>query len=236
MKRRSVALAAGVATLLTAGAAAAQQVVVVERPVPYRAHRPYRPYARRACFRHWAEGPCSYPRLSLALDLGVSSFNESGPFGFDNGVGRVTEAGPGWGGRLGVELARWFAIDAHYIGMYNAAKDAQHDGNVGLLTSAFAGEVRLTAPFRYVHPYLFVGAGVYDTTLEGTQAPRFLEPLHGSSEFGMPLGLGVGFPVNRMTTVGAELTYHRLFGESFGRTDDYGGDLFTANAVLRFRI
>src|ERR1700710_2940783 len=119
--KTSLALAAAAVTLVLSASAVAEEVVIV-RP------------ARRGCARHWAEGPCYYPRLSLGLDMGVSSFNESGPFGFNTGIGKVTDAGPAWGGRIGVEFSRWFAVDAHYIGMYDGAKErVAPSGNLGLL-------------------------------------------------------------------------------------------------------
>jgi hypothetical protein len=38
-------------------------------------------------------------------------------------------------------------------------------------------------------------------------------------------------------SVGAEMTYHRFFGESFSENEDIGGgEPLTINAVLRFRF
>ena len=39
-------------------------------------------------------------------------------------MGTVTDAGPAWGLRGGVELLPWLALEAHYVGMYNSATRA----------------------------------------------------------------------------------------------------------------
>ncbi len=182
--------------------------------------------------------PCAYPHLALAVEGGVVVLNESGPFGFTTGVGSITSAGPSWGARVGVDLLSWFSIDAHYIGMHNAAKGvAAPAGSVGLLTNAATGELRFTVPLRYVQPYLFTGAGVYSTSITGAAAARAASPLYGSTELGVPIGIGFGIPITPGLSLGAELTYHRLFGESFADDDAIGGgDLTTFNAVLRARL
>ena len=182
--------------------------------------------------------PCSYPHFALALEGGVVSTNESGPFSFDTGVGTVSHTGPSWGLRGGVELLSWFAIDAHYIGMNNhASGEAEPTGGVTLFTNAFNGELRFTVPLKYVQPYLFTGAGVYTTSITGATSAKNGSPLHGSTELGIPIGLGLGIPVTHAISVGGELTYHRLFGEEFSKNEEIGGgDFTTFNAVVRARL
>jgi hypothetical protein len=179
--------------------------------------------------------PCVYPELVVALDGGVSHFTESGPFGFDTSVGSITKLGPSWGARVGMEIFPWFAIEAHYIGMSNHANDSVSiGGQRGLLTNAGVAELRFTLPTRFVQPYVFIGAGVYSTSVNGSSEST---QLTGSTELGMPLGLGFGVPLAPGVNVGAEAVYHRLFGESFAANDDIGGgDPLTLNAVLRFRL
>jgi hypothetical protein len=183
----------------------------------------------------WRNEGCNYPHLTAAIDLGLSHFVEGGPFGFDTGVGSVTLLGPAWGARFGVELLPWFAIEAHYMGMFNQGKALMSEGGRrGLLTNAVVGELRFTVPTPYVQPYGFLGAGVYSTSVTGSSTTTQFE---GSTEFGGPIGIGFSVLLPRGLTVGAEVAYHRLFGESFGEDEETGGgDPFTTNVVLRSRF
>lgn len=181
------------------------------------------------------KGACGRPHLVLGVDAGVSHFNEGGPFGFETGTGSVTETGPAWGLRAGVEFKRWFAIEAHYMGTSNSADDSvSTGGSRGLFTNAIAAELRFTAPTPYVQPYLFFGPGWYSTSVSGSSTTT---QLTGSSEFGVPIGVGFQVPLPRGLSLGAEMTYHRLFGESFSENEDIGGGEPTSfNAVFRFRL
>jgi hypothetical protein len=210
----------------SAGATASAGAPLVYAPEP--------PPARAASCT-WTDRPCAYPHLAVAVDLGVSHFVEGGPFGFGTGTGSVTSTGPAWGVRIGAEFTSWFAVEAHYIGMSNHADDAVSvGGSRGLLTSAAVAELRFTVPTPYIQPYLFLGGGIYSTSLTGSSAST---QLTGSTEFGVPVGVGFGIPVVRGITVGAEVTYHRFFGESFSANEDFGGGEPTAaNAVVRFRF
>jgi len=179
--------------------------------------------------------PCSFPHLALAIDGGVSHWSEGNPLSFDSGIGSITSTGPTWGARVGVELLPWFAIDAHYIGISNRADASQSvGGRRSLLTNAATAELRFTIPAHYIEPYAFVGAGVYSTKITGSSTST---PLYGSTEFGMPIGLGFGVPLCPGLSLGAEVVYHRLFGEAFEDNDDIGGgDPTSASAVLRARL
>jgi hypothetical protein len=181
------------------------------------------------------QGPCAYPHLVFGVDLGVSHFNEGGPFGFKTGTGSITAWGPAWGLRAGVEVTRWFAVEAHYIGMTNHADDwVSSGGSRSLFTNAIAAELRFTVPTPYVQPYLFFGPGWYSTSITGSSTAT---QLTRSSEFGVPIGIGFQVPLPRGLSLGAEATYHRFFGESFSENEDIGGgEPFSMNAVLRFRL
>lgn len=205
-------------------------------PRPSAEEREPSPSARKSCglINH----ACSGPHVALALEGGASSFNESSPFAFNTGIGSVSTTGPSWGVRVGLELTSWLAFDAHYAGMNNHASGAgAPDGSVSLLTSGVTGEVRLTAPLPYVQPYLLTGAGVYSTSVTGSASAQGRSPLLGSTELGVPVGLGLSIPIAHGISAGAELTYHRFFGESFASDEEIGGgDLTTMNAVVRARL
>ncbi|MEO6603078.1 MAG: outer membrane beta-barrel protein [Polyangiaceae bacterium] len=183
----------------------------------------------------WSKRACVYPHLVLGVDAGLSHFNEGNPFGFDTSVGSISSTGPSWGLRVGAEFTPWFAIEAHYIGMTNAT-DADRSAGVSrhFFTNAVVAEFRFTAPTPYVQPYLFIGGGLYSTKLTGSSAST---ELTGSTEFGLPVGLGFSVPLSRGLSIGAEGVYHRLFSESFSDNEDIGGgEPSSASAVLRVRL
>ena len=183
----------------------------------------------------WSARACTYPHLVMGVDLGVSHFNEGNPFGFGTGTGSISSTGPAWGLRVGAEINTWFAIEAHYIGMSNAT-DADRSAGVSrhLFTNALVAELRFTAPVPYVQPYLFIGGGLYSTSLTGSSASTELK---GSTEFGVPVGVGFSVPLSRGLSLGAEGVYHRFFGESYSENEDIGGgEPSSASAVLRFRL
>ena len=181
---------------------------------------------------------CKGPHFALAIEGGAAAFQEAGPFAFNTGIGSVSSTGPSWGFRVGADLTRWLGVDAHYVGMNNRASgEAIPGGSVSLLTSGFTGELRFTAPIPYVQPYLLTGAGVYTTSITGSNAAQGKSPLFGSTEFGVPLGVGLSIPISDGVSAGGELTYHRFFGESFaGKEEIGGGDLTTMNTVVRARL
>ena len=180
-------------------------------------------------------GGCAFPHLVLGAELGASHFAEGSPFGLGTGTGSITSWGPSWGLRFGVELATWFAIEAHYVGMTNHADDSVSvGGSRGLFTNAASAELRFTAPTPYVQPYLFFGPGWYATSVTGSSTSTQLTQ---SSELGVPIGVGLQVPLSHGLSLGAEMTYHRLFGESFAEDEEIGGgDPLSIAAALRFRL
>jgi hypothetical protein len=176
----------------------------------------------------------------LGVDLGISAMNETGPFGFGNGVGTATNAGPAWGARAGVELLSWVALEGRYVGMYNAAQSSvSPTGSLGYLTTGGEGVVRLTAPLPFVHPYVFGGVGYYDNSLLGSASARAGSVLHSSSQLGAPMGVGLDVPLTWHLSIGVEATYHFLIHESFSADTTNGidgGDISTFNAVVRARL
>jgi hypothetical protein len=176
----------------------------------------------------------------LGVDLGVSAMNETNPLGFDKGVGAVTDPGPAWGLRAGVEIFPWLAVEAHYVGMYNSATAAVSPlGSVGFLTTGVDAVARLTAPFPYVHPYVFGGVGYYDMALVGPVGALAGSQLFSSNQPGLPLGFGLDVPVSWQASLGLEATYHYQMGEKFSSNtvnDIDGGDLSTVTVVMRFRL
>ena len=187
---------------------------------------------------YFRDRPCSFPHLTLGFEGGVGAFEEGSPFGFGKGTGSGVSPGPSWGFRIGWEFTRWLAVDAHYMGTINLiGKDYSPAGPARLVTNADA-EVRLTLPLSYVQPYLFVGAGIYGTSISGATAEaRLGTAFNGSTEPGVPMGVGVGIPITEQFSIGAEATYHFFIGEKFSADEDIaGGDVTTFNAVLRVRI
>jgi hypothetical protein len=216
----------GVLIALFASSAAAQNVAP-DDPV-------------RFCRDHWfAMGPCrerpwTGPELELGLAVGVSAMNESGPFGFGNGVGSVTSAGPGWGILAGIELLSWLALEGRYLGTYDSAQSSVSSSG-GYLGSAGTAAIRLTAPLSFVHPYVFGGIGYYDFHFSGPSA----SVMHSSSQAGIPMGVGVDVPLTYHLSVGAEASYNFQISESFSDVTVNGidgGDVTRFDLVLRARL
>jgi Outer membrane protein beta-barrel domain len=193
------------------------------------------PLERKAVSCTWSDRRCAYPHLVAGLDAGVGHFSEGNPFGFKTSTGSVTYLGPTWGARFGAEFKPWFAVEAHYLGFYNRAHaSVSVGGRSSLITNAIVAELRFTAPTPYVQPYLFFGAGLYSTSVGGSAAST---ELTGSTELGVPLGIGVQVLLPRGFSVGAEATYHRFFNESFSENEEIGGgEPTTGNLVLRARF
>jgi hypothetical protein len=179
-------------------------------------------------------------RLMFGLDVGVLKMTESGPFGFGNGVGSVTDPGPSWGLRAGVELLPWLAFEARYVGTYAGLQSSVSPaGTLGFLTTAGEIMARFTAPLPYVHPYILGGVGYYDVALVGGDAAKAASPLFSSDQVGIPLGFGVDVPLSWHLSLGAEAAYHFQIGESFSSVkanEIDGGDLTTFDIVARIRL
>ncbi|GAC1394112.1 MAG: hypothetical protein NVSMB47_02600 [Polyangiales bacterium] len=188
---------------------------------------------QRGVFEKWKR-----PHFVVGLAGGVGAWSEGHPFAFDSGTGTATSLGPVWGALAGYEVFPWLAFEAHYDGLYNRGNSKINlGGTVGLLTSAASAVVRFTIPTRFVQPYAFIGVGYYSTSITGSADARAKTPFHGSKELGGPIGLGLAVPLTARLSVGAELVYHRLFGESFSDDDTIGGgDPTTGTAVLRVRL
>jgi hypothetical protein len=200
----------------------------------------------RYCRAHWlAMGRCrdrqwAGPEIMFGADLGFAAMTETGPLGFNRGVGSATEAGPAWGLRAGVEVFPWLGLEARYVGMNNSAQaSVSPAGSVGFLTTGGEAVLRLTAPIPFVHPYVFGGVGYYDISLVGSSGAQAGSVLHSSSQPGIPMGVGLGVPLTWYLSLDAEATYHFQLGESFSSVTTNGidgGDLTTFNAVLRVRL
>jgi hypothetical protein len=192
------------------------------------------------CRDHWfAMGPCrdrswNGPELEVGVAAGLSAMNESGPLGFQNGVGSVMNPGPAWSILAGVEVFPWLALEARYLGMYDSARSSVSSSG-GFLASAGTAVVRFTAPLPYVHPYAFGGIGYYDVGFSGPSD----SVLHSSSQAGIPMGIGIDVPLNYHLSFGAEASYNFQLGESYSDVTVNGidgGDITRFDLVLRARL
>jgi hypothetical protein len=180
------------------------------------------------------------PQIMLGAELGLSVMTETGPFGFNKGVGGVTEGGPAWGVRAGIELFRWLGLEARYVGMYNAVQASESPtGGLGFFTTGGEAVVRLTAPTPFVRPYIFGGVAYYDISLVGSSNALAGSVLHSSSQPGIPVGFGFDVPLTWYLSADVEAMWHYQWGESFSAVKTNGidgGDISTVNAVVRVRL
>jgi hypothetical protein len=181
-----------------------------------------------------------YPRVVLGVDLGAAKMNESGPFDFRTGVGSVTDAGPAWGLRAGVEVVAWLAFEARYSGDREAIQaSAAPAGSLGFRASAAEVTLRLTAPLPWVRPYVFGGIGYEHVALVGSSGARAGSPLFSSGQPDLPLGFGFDVPLTWRLSVAFEATYHFQLGEDYSNDTTNGidgGDISTFGAVVRARF
>jgi hypothetical protein len=209
--------------------------------------QPSAPDPQRAyCHDHWlAVGGCWHrpwegPRFSFGAEFGVAAMVEGGPFGFGNGTGSVTNPGPAWGLRAGVDFLPWLGVEARYIGAHNTGRPSvSQGGDVAFLTTGGEAVVRFVAPLRFVRPYIFGGVGMYDVSLQGSTAAQTVSTLNSSSTPGIPMGVGFDIPLTWHLTLGAEATFRFLIGESFSNAparDIDGADLTTFTAVVKLHL
>jgi hypothetical protein len=227
------ALALGVLGSSWPATASAQQVVVVDNDRGARCDERWSATA-------WCDRPARGPRIVLGIGLGVAKMVESGPFGFNNGVGSVTDAGPAWVLTGGVEFTRWLAVEARYSASYTAVEASTGPGgSFGFVSNGIAATLRLTAPFPYVRPYIFGGLGYYDIALAGSASARAASPLFSSSQAGIPMGFGIDIPLMWHLSIGAEAAYHFQLGESYSNSmvnGIDGGDITTFTGMMRLRL
>lgn len=186
------------------------------------------------------DAPDTSLRVVLAADLGLAKMTESGPLGFRNGVGSVTDAGPSWGVRAGVEFLPWIAIEVRYAGARMAVQGAlSPGGSTAYVLSVGDLTLRLTAPLPWVRPYVFGGVGYADVALSGSQEAKAASSLFSSSQLEIPMGLGVDIPLTWHLSIGAEATYHFQWGESYSNDTNNGidgGDIDTFEFLVRARL
>jgi len=185
----------------------------------------------------WGVGRCwnrphRHPVFTAGVELGVTKLAEGGPFGFNTSVGSVTNAGPLYGLRAGVDLLSWLGFEGRYIGGY-----VPGSGGVGYVVNGGEIVLRLTFPFPYLRPYIFGGIGVYDLALAGSSSAQTASMLESSSQWGIPVGAGIELMLSWHVTFAVEAAFRYQYGEVFstnGAID--GGDLSSLTGVLRFRL
>jgi hypothetical protein len=172
------------------------------------------------------------PTFTLGAEVGVGHYVEGSPFDFESGTGSVTQTGPVWGLRAGVDFLSWIGVEGRYIGMWNSA-----NGNQGYVMSGAELVLRLALPTPYVHPYIFGGVGYYAFSLTGHD-PTGQYALQSTSQPGFPMGIGVEVPITKRFSVAVEGTFRFQLGESFAPTNDEidGADQTTLTGIFKVRL
>ena len=173
--------------------------------------------------------------LTMGFELGVSHFEEGSPFAFDSGTGSVTQTGPAWGLRVGVDVLPWLGFEGRYVGSYISG-NALATG-VGFVMTGGEAVVRFMLPTPYVRPYIFGGIGAYSFALVGSDAAVTASTLNSSTQSGVPMGIGVDVPVSWYVSFAFEAAYRFRNRRELSPNDNIGGaDLTTFTAVMRFRL
>ena len=196
---------------------AAAAVFAVLTPRPASAQVPYR------------------PTVTFGGELGLGHFVEGGPFGFDSGTGSVTQTGPVWGLRAGLDFLPWIGIEGRYVGMWNSGNS--NASGLGYVMTGGELVLRLAVPTPFVRPYIFGGIGYYDFTRVGSD-PTGSSALVSSSQPGVPMGVGLEVLVTKHISLAVEGTFRFQIGESFAPSNDAidGADQTTLTGVFKFKL
>ena len=189
-------------------------------------------------------------RNAIARGGGPIHYRPLFTFGFDGGVAgyagntnrQEAYVGGSWGGRIGVDFADWIGIEGRYFGMANPLF-APNVGAGTIVTNGGTGVLRLTVPTKWVQPYGFAGAGVYNSQVwrpAGSNDANTIVAAAGN-RLAVPLGIGLNIPIGRVVSVAAEGTYHALWNIDDTSTTtstihEFTNGIWNGTAVLRFRL
>jgi len=175
------------------------------------------------------------PVATFGAELGLGHYVEGSPFGFDSGTGSVTQTGPVWGLRAGVDFLSWIGVEGRYVGMWNSG--SSRASGLGYVMTGGELVLRLVVPTPYVRPYVFGGIGYYDFARVGTDVTG-ASALVSSSQPGVPMGVGLEVPIARRWSIAVEGTFRFQIGESFAPSNEDidGADQTTLSGILKLRL
>jgi hypothetical protein len=149
-------------------------------------------------------------------------FFASGELGALVYLGRATQyagAGPTFGVRLGYDLTRWLAVQAHVSGASNDASVPPPTVGQSFQTYLYAGEVRAGVQLRRFNLFLEGGAGLTQLSNNVLDQVALSAAATGGSLFSLAIIAGAGLDyhtLNRHFSVGLDADW--VFMPSFAAT------------------
>ncbi|MBI2388789.1 MAG: outer membrane beta-barrel protein [Deltaproteobacteria bacterium] len=154
---------------------------------------------------------------------------QGGVQGATGGLGAATVVGPSAQVRVAYGIFQWLSIGANYGIAGQGAERSMGDATV--VTQAFFGDVRATAPFGLFRPYAFGGIG-YGWNRVRSDAST---PLAHTDNPLLPVGVGLNFMVSKAVAVGPQASYTQTLSSS--RHDPInGGNYWNAGLSATYQM
>jgi len=150
---------------------------------------------------------------------------------FTGDLGDHTNLGPSWNARGIVNITRNVGIEGVYQGANNQIDDTRLLNAHTVTTTAFSGDVKLTAPFQMgtttvFEPFISGGLGGAHYSVNGGDNPYYVN----SGSMQIPAAIGANFLINNLVTVGARGDYLANTKNTLGTTSN--GNQWATQATL----
>jgi len=170
-----------------------------------------------------ASGSSASSRVGAEAGGGLSNFTGD--------LGDHTNLGPSWNARGIVNITQNIGIEGAYQGANNQIDDTRLFNAHNVTTTAFNGDIKLTAPFQMgtttvFEPFISGGLGGVHYSVNGGDNPYYVN----SGSLQVPAAIGANFLVNNLVTVGARADYLANTHNTLGTTSN--GNQWAAQASL----
>jgi len=170
-----------------------------------------------------SSGSDAYSRVGAEAGAGISNFTGD--------LGDHTNLGPSWNARGVVNVTQNIGFEAVYQGASNQIDDTRLAFAHSVTTSAFSGDIKLTAPFQMggntvFEPFVSGGLGGAHYGVNGGDNPYYVS----GGSFQIPAAIGANFLFNNLVTVGARGDYLANTHNTLGTTSN--GNQWATQATL----
>lgn len=147
---------------------------------------------------------------------GFFAQGELGAFIFVGEAGRYAGPGPAFGVRMGYDILRWLAVQAHVLGSSSEATLPPPRVGQSFQTLIYAGEARFSLQLRRFQLFAQAGAGLAQMTNNALDVVGLTSP--NLTSLAVLAGLGLDFhTLNRHFSLGAGADYAWL--QTFGNSN-----------------
>ncbi|MBS2030061.1 MAG: outer membrane beta-barrel protein [Deltaproteobacteria bacterium] len=150
---------------------------------------------------------------------------------FTGDLGDHTNLGPSWNARGIVNITPNIGIEGVYQGANNQIDDVRLPTAHNVTTTAFSGDIKLTAPFAMgattvFEPFVSGGLGGAHYSVNGGDNAYYVS----SGSFQIPAAIGANVLFNQLVTVGARADYLANTHNTLGTTSN--GNQWATQATL----